>query len=66
MANVNNDKAKSSGFLKGVKAEFKKVIWPTKNETVKLTGVVILACVLVSIVVYLLDMIFANLLNLIV
>lgn len=66
MANIKEDKKSASGYFKGVKSEFKKIIWPTKEETVKYTAIVIAASIIISVVVYLLDLVFANLLNLIV
>lgn len=66
MANIKEDKRSAGDYFKGVKSEFKKIIWPTKKETVKYTAIVIAASIIVSVVVYLLDLVFANLLNLIV
>lgn len=57
---------KGRGYLKGVKSEFKKVIWPTKKETINYTSVVILISVLVGAIVYGLDLTFTQLLNLII
>lgn len=48
-------KGKMSTYFRGVKAEMKKVIWPTKKELINYTGVVILISAIVSIVVYALD-----------
>lgn len=31
-------------YFKGVRTEMKKVIWPTRKETVSYTGVVIVTC----------------------
>ncbi len=35
-------------FVKEVQAELKKVTWPTRAETIKLTGVVVIISVLVA------------------
>ncbi|KAA0225227.1 MAG: Protein translocase subunit SecE [Fimbriimonadales bacterium] len=44
---------KAKGGLKGyfaeVAAEMRKVVWPTRAETVRLTGVVLIVCVVFSI-----------------
>ena len=32
------------GYLKGVRTEMKKVVWPTKHEMVSYTCVVLLTC----------------------
>ena len=49
-------KGKISTYFRGVKAETKKVIWPSKKDLVKYTGVVIFMCLIVGVVVYLLDL----------
>ncbi len=36
------------GFFKEVADELKKVVWPTKEEVIRLTGVVILVSVIVG------------------
>ncbi len=35
-------------FFKEVREELKKVVWPTKEEVIRLTGVVILVSVIVG------------------
>ena len=55
---ADNTAKKESGlgaYLKGVKAEFKKVTWPTKKETRKYTYVVLAVCVAFSLFFWLLD-----------
>ena len=50
--------AKKSGileYLKGVKAELKKVTWPTKQETVKLTAIVFAVCAAFAVFFWLVD-----------
>lgn len=66
MAKTKQESSGPGNFLKGVRSEFKKIIWPTKQEAIKYTVIVIIACIIVSIIVYLLDLVFANLLSLIV
>jgi len=60
------NKGKMSTYFKGVKAETKKVIWPSKKELVNYTGVVILMCVIVGLIVWVLDLGIARLLSLII
>ncbi|WP_072745448.1 MULTISPECIES: preprotein translocase subunit SecE [Sporanaerobacter] len=55
-----------STYFKGVKAETKKVIWPSKKELVNYTGVVILMCVIVGLIVWVLDLGITRLLSLII
>ena len=38
------------GFLKEVRDELKKVVWPTRDEIIRLTGVVIFVSVIVGII----------------
>ncbi len=54
-AQANAKKGKARNYFKGVKAEMRKVIWPTKKELVNYTGVVVLISGIVSLVVWLLD-----------
>lgn len=48
-------KDKLSTYSKGVRAELRKVIWPSKKELINYTGVVILISLLVAVIVYVLD-----------
>ena len=50
-------------FLKEVQSELKKVRWPSQKELVKLTTVVIIVTVIVSIYIGGLDFIFAKLME---
>jgi preprotein translocase subunit SecE len=55
---AENAVAKKSGimeYLKGVKAELKKVTWPTKEETIKLTVIVAVVCGLFALFFWLID-----------
>ena len=58
--------AKASGFFKGVRSEFKKIVWPTRKLLVQYTIVVIVMSILLSLFVYGLDFVFRNLIQLIV
>lgn len=51
---VSTDKAKKSWF-KGLKAEFKKVIWPDKQTITKRTTAVVLISVLIGVVIKVAD-----------
>lgn len=46
-----------SSYFRGVKSEFKKVIWPGKKEIITYTGVVIMMSAIVSLIVYVLDLV---------
>jgi len=52
-------------FLKEAKTELKKVKWPTKNEVVKMTTIVIGISVVVSLFISGLDFVFTKLAGLI-
>lgn len=55
-AKTSAKKGKVGTYFKGVKAEMKKVIWPTKKELTNYTGVVVLISAIVSLVVWVLDL----------
>ncbi|MDO5441535.1 MAG: preprotein translocase subunit SecE [Bacillota bacterium] len=55
MAETTAKKTGLGEYLKGVKAELKKVVWPTKKETVKLTFIVIVVCALFALFFWLVD-----------
>lgn len=55
-AKVNVEAPKKNSFFKGLKAEFKKVIWPDKDTIVKQSTAVVVVSVILGIVISLLDM----------
>ena len=57
-------KGKVSTYFRGVKAEMKKVIWPSKKDLINYTGVVIVISAIISLVVYALDFGIHRILNL--
>lgn len=60
----NSSKVKKQ--MIGMKAELKKVIWPTKKELINYTTVVIVMCVIVALVVWIIDSGLNKLLSLII
>ena len=50
-------------FFRGVKAELKKVVWPTKKELINYTIVVFVATLFIAALIYVVDASFAQLLN---
>ena len=50
-------KAPKVKFFDGVKAEFKKIIWPDKDTRTKETAVVVVSTVILGIVIAALDLI---------
>ena len=49
---------KKTGFFSRVKAEFKKIIWPTKKDVAKQTTAVVVVSVILGLIIALLDMVF--------
>ncbi|MBQ2967188.1 MAG: preprotein translocase subunit SecE [Clostridia bacterium] len=56
MAENKTKKLKVKDFFKGVKSEFKKIVWPSFHTVVNNTGVVIAVSVIIGVVVFLLDL----------
>ncbi len=71
MATVEKTQQKSdlkesiTTYFKGVKAEWGKVSWPTKNQVIVETGIVLAVVTFFTVVVYVMDIIFKWLLGLI-
>ena len=57
MAELQQQKKKTNlkEYFKGVKLEMKKVVWPTKKETVSYTAVVIVVCALFALFFWAVD-----------
>lgn len=47
-------------FLSESRFELRKVVWPTRNETVRATGVIMLVVVLLSLILALIDLILSS------
>ncbi len=64
MAVVKTDKEKDQGgnslvrTLREVRSEMKKVVWPTREETVRLTIVVVVLSAIISVVLFAADSLF--------
>ena len=68
MADTNLSKTKKASFgtrvkrfFKDTKAELKKVTWPTKEQLIQNTGVIIVFIIIITIILSLLDVGFAQL-----
>ena len=55
----------AKGFIKGVKSELKKVVWPTKEDVFSSIKVVIISTIVVAVVLGALDLGFSELFRLI-
>ena len=60
----NANKTKIS-FWKGLKAEFKKIIWPARQDVVKQTVLIIVVTIILGVIIKFLDTDIQALLNLI-
>jgi preprotein translocase subunit SecE len=52
-----------TGFFSGVLAEMKRITWPTRQETIKYTIIVIVVCVIVAAFLGSWDLLYMYLLN---
>lgn len=59
--NKKSDEKNKKSWFKGFKAELKKVIWPSKKELFDNTTVVIIVVAIVSVLIFVLDLIFGAL-----
>ena len=64
-SNTNADKKKVS-FFQGVKAEFKKIIWPDKSSLAKQTVLVLVISVILGILITVVDSVALQLFQLII
>ncbi|MDF2540299.1 MAG: putative rane protein [Herbinix sp.] len=55
MANTTAEKAPKKSWLKGLKAEFKKVVWPDKEALTKRSFAVIIITAILGIIIAVLD-----------
>lgn len=56
--------SKAALFFKGVKAEFRKIIWPDRDTLLKQLAAVLVVTVLLGVVIALIDFGFQNLIDL--
>ena len=50
-----NTKTQEKSWFKGLKAEFKKIVWPTFPTVMRNTGVVLALCVVLGVIICLVD-----------
>ena len=53
--------ARIANYFKEVKAEMKKVVWPTRKQLFNNTGIVIAALIVVGLIIFGLDSLFISL-----
>ena len=56
MAENTVEKKEKGNFFKNLKIEFKKIIWPTKEDAAKKTILIVVVTIILGILVKLLDM----------
>lgn len=62
--NKTSFSARVKRFFKDTKAELKKVTWPTKEQLIHNTGVIIVFIILIAIILSVLDLAFGKLFTL--
>ena len=45
-------------FLRDYKSEIKKIVWPTRQQLIKNTGVVLIAVIFMAVIIGILDLVF--------
>lgn len=65
MGNATND-TKKTNWLKAIKAQFKRIIWPTKEDIAKQSAVVVAVSVLLGVIIAVLDRVLLLLTDLII
>lgn len=55
-ANTTQEKAPKKSWFKGLKSEFKKIVWPDKESLVKESAAVIAITIILGLVIGLIDM----------
>ncbi len=64
--NFKEGAGKVARYLRETRAELRKIIWPGRRETVMFTSVVVVSVVLVSGVMWVMDMLFSSVVGLII
>ena len=54
---ASNEKAPKKDFVKGLKAEFKKIVWPGKETLTKQSVAVVLSTITLGVAIAVLDLI---------
>ena len=60
MSETTVEKPKKKNWFKGLKAEFKKIIWPDKKTLVKQTVAVITCSVILGVIIAVIDALIQN------
>lgn len=65
MAEEVKKENKIAKFFRDYKSEFKKIVWPTKEETLRMSAVVLASIIIAGFAIWLLDMSFSGLIDLV-
>ncbi len=52
--------SKTRTWWEGVKAEWRKIIWPTKDDLIKKTGIVAIVSIILGVIITILDFLIQN------
>jgi len=55
MANTTTEKAPKRSWFKGLKTEFKKIVWPGKDDLTKQSIAVVIVTVILGVIIFALD-----------
>ena len=55
MGNATNETTEKTNWLDAIKAQFKRIIWPTKEEAARRSAVVLAVSVLLGVIIAVLD-----------
>jgi len=55
IASTTDKGRRTKDFIRETHIEVRKVVWPTKQETIQMTGIVLLMVVLVALIIWALD-----------
>lgn len=56
MGEVSTEKTGKKNWFRGLRLEFKKIIWPDRKSAAKQTLAVIIACIILGAIIKVLDM----------
>ncbi|SEK61135.1 preprotein translocase subunit SecE [Butyrivibrio sp. ob235] len=59
----NAQESKVSAFIRGIKAEFNKIMWPTREDIYKQTTAVVIISVIIGALIAVFDYAFGYLIN---
>ena len=66
MAKVKGFFARIAKYLRDTKSELKKVVWPSKEKSIRSTAVVLVTVIVAAIVMILLDLLFSGIVKLLI